>query len=250
LTLIELLVSVSILSLLMAILAGTYDGARGQSARVICLAQLRTVTLGATAYAHDNADWLPLAAQAYDGKDHFDLSPNIVRMTAVGYDLPALLGSYVGPQGLSCRAPDPRPVNDRANAAPILYSNYIFLWGAAPSTPVEGVRRLTEGFEESLAVADFTWYNVDAVAGETLRYGGNHGRAGARIGAIPEADLITNPTAAQFIQDGKPVDIVGMNAARLSGSADWYPRKRGRWRVAGPYNQRTAPYSVVYLPGR
>lgn len=247
-TLVEILVSISILSLLTAILLPSLGKARQQTLRIVCLANMRALTRGICEYAQDNMDWLPPSAQYYDGKDHFDLSANIVRIESVGYDLASLLGPYVGPDALSCPEPNPKAVTHPDNFAEVVQSNYIFLWGASRSTPVEGVRRLTGGGENALVLADFTWYNVDPEANWTPIWGGNHARPGSPRGAVWEVDLAANPSATQFVQRDTPVHLLGLNAARLSGSVEWYPRKRGKWRTAGPYNQQTAKYSAVYLP--
>ena len=102
--------------------------------------------------------------------------------------------------------------------------------------------------DQSLAVADFTWYRP--LDDGTALFGGNHVRERARVDTIPEADLGDNPSAAQYVAKHNPRHILGLNAARLSGSADWYPQRPGSWGTAGPYNQGSGRHSCVYVPAR
>ncbi len=246
-TLVELIVATSIVSLLVGLLVPSLAGAGRAARRVKCLTNCRALAFAAGAYATENADWLPPAAQRYDGADHFELSANIVKLAEEGYDLPSLMGPYVHPEAFSCPATRAPAVDDRSNRSETVHTSYIFLWGASQSTPQRGAIRMnTTG--QSLAVADFTWYRL--LDDGTPMFGGNHVRKRVKVGTIPETDLADNPSAAQYVAKHTPRHILGMNAARLSGSAGWYPQRRGSWRASGPYNQESARHSCVYLPAR
>jgi len=246
-TLVELVVSTSIVALLVGLLVPSLAGAGRAARRVKCLTNCRALAFAAGAYATENADWLPPSAQRYDGADHFELSANIVKLADEGYDLALLMGPYVHTDAFSCPETRAPAIDDPSNRSEIVYTTYIFLWGASQSTPQRGaIRTNTAG--QSLAVADFTWYRP-LEEGATM-FGGNHVREQARVGTIPEADLAENPSAAQYVAKHTPRHILGLSAARLSGSAGWYPQRRGSWQASGPYNQDSARYSSVYLPAR
>ena|GEM_PF-3357841 len=246
-TLIEVLVAVSIVTLLAGILVPSLANAGRTARRVKCLANCRALASAARAYATENADWLPPSAQRYDGHDHFELSANIVSLRDVGYNLPSLMGRYVHPDAFSCPETRAPAVHDPSNRSKVVHTSYIFLWGASQSTPQRGAIRMTTA-DQSLAVADFTWYRP--LDDGTALFGGNHVRERARVGAIPEANMADNPSAAQYVARHNPRHILGLNAARLSGSAAWYPQGRGSWGTSGPYNQSTGRYSSVYVPAR
>jgi prepilin-type N-terminal cleavage/methylation domain-containing protein len=246
-TLIELLVGIAIVSTLLAVTVTSLSGAREQARRVVCLTNMRALAFAVGSYANENADWLPPSAQRYDGRDHLELSANIVTNRNVGYDLTELLGMHVPEGAFSCPSVPGPLVTDPANSADLIFTNYIFLWGAAIDTPLGGPRRMSDQ-ANSVAVADFTWYALDDDLVPV--FGGNHAKRGARTGSIPEADLSTNPSALQFVRRQTPRHLTGLNAARLSGSAAWYKPTRNNWTAAGPYNQASARYSAVYLPSR
>lgn len=246
-TLIELLVGIAIVSTLVALTAASLSDAREQARRVLCLANMRALAFALGSYATENADWLPPSAQRYDGRDHLELSANIVIHRDVGYDLTELLGMHVPEGAFSCPSVPAPLVTDPANSADLIFTNYIFLWGAAIDTPLRGPQRMSDR-GDSVAVADFTWYRLNDNLAPV--FGGNHTKRGARRGSIPEADLSTNPSALQFVRLQTPRHLAGLNAARLSGSAAWYEPTRNNWTAAGPYNQASARYSAVYLPAR
>ena len=247
LTLVELVVVASVVTLLVSLLVPSLADARRAARRVKCLANCRALAFAAGAYASENADWLPPSAQRHDGADHFELSANIVNLRDVGYALPSLMGPYIHPAAFSCPEPPAPAVDDPSNRAQTVYSTYIFLWGASQSTPQRGAMRMSTA-DQSLAVADFTWYRL--LDDDTTIFGGNHVRKRANVGTIPEADLVDNPSAAQYVARHNPRHILGLNAARLSGSAAWYPQRRGSWGTAGPYNQGSGRHSSVYVPAR
>lgn len=246
-SLLELLVVIAIVSMLLAFVFASLSEAQEQARRLVCVANMRALAFAVGSYATENADWLPPSAQRYDGHDHFELSANIVINRNVGYDLTELLGKYVDESALSCPSVPAPLVTNPANSADPVFSNYIFLWGASIDTPLRGPQRMSE-LCDSFAVADFTWYTLDDRL--TPVFGGNHATRGARTGSIPEVDLAANPSALQFVRSQTPRHLMGMNAARLSGSASWYESKRNQWTAHGPYNQTSARYSVVYLPRR
>ena len=60
-TLVELLVTISIIALLMAILMPSLSKARGQAKRIFCLNNLRQMVIAATNYTLSNDDYYPIA---------------------------------------------------------------------------------------------------------------------------------------------------------------------------------------------
>ncbi len=246
-TLIELVVAILIIMTLMALMLPSLSGAREQARRVVCLANMRGLSSALGSYASENVDWLPPTAQKYDGREHLELSANIVINRNVGYDLTDLLGTYVPEEAFACPSIPAPSVTDPANSSDLVFTSYIFLWGAAIDTPLGGPQQMSAR-GDSVAVADFTWYRLND---DLLPiFGGNHAKAGARTGSIPEANLSTNPSALQFVRAETPRHLTGLNAARLAGSAGWYEPTRNNWTAAGPYNQASARYSAVYLPKR
>ena len=66
-TLLELLVAISITSLLMAILMPALGNARTQAVSVVCRSNLHQLVLSNIAYAHENRDFLvPAASDFWD----------------------------------------------------------------------------------------------------------------------------------------------------------------------------------------
>ena len=58
-TLMELLVVISIVALLMSILMPSLNKAKEQARKIVCMSNLRSVSLVYQYYANDNRDWLP-----------------------------------------------------------------------------------------------------------------------------------------------------------------------------------------------
>ncbi|MBN1513946.1 MAG: type II secretion system protein [Phycisphaerae bacterium] len=245
-TLIELLIVVSIVALLLALLVPSLQGARSDTLRVVCLYNLRSLGSAVVTYAQDNAEYLPPAAQFYDGRPHREISATAVRIVSKKYDLSQLLSRYVEPRALSCPAPNRVPVVSPANNAGVIQSNYVYLWGSAPGTPVTGLSRIPMRGNPVIA-ADFTWYNVDVTSGEWY-FGANHAKRSARLGTALDVSAGENPSAVQFVARRTLRFVRGMNAVRLSGEAGWYRSGRSRWDTLGPYNGTSAPYSAVYVP--
>ncbi len=61
-TLVELMVTISIIALLLAILLPSMRGAREQSRLVVCQINLRQIVVGVFSYAGENRDYVPVAA--------------------------------------------------------------------------------------------------------------------------------------------------------------------------------------------
>ncbi len=245
-TLIELLIVVSIMALLAALLVPSLQAARNDTMRVLCLCHLRSMGSAIATYAQDNADSLPPTAQFYDGRPHREVSATAVRIVSTRYDLSQILSRYLDPRALSCPAPNRVPVMSPANSAGVVQSNYVYVWGSVQGTPVAGVPRLS--FRGNpVIVADFTWYNVDVTTGEWY-FGANHAKPRTRLGVALDVSAGENPSAVQFVARRTLRFVRGMNAARLSGEAGWYPFRSGLWTTHGPYNGTSAPYSAVYLP--
>ncbi len=91
-TLIELLVVIAIIALLMALLMPALELAREQAQRIICLNDLRQMTLGWMMYAEDN-DGRIVNAEA--GNDRTNSAGNIIEKAWVGR-----CWDYTDPQGL------------------------------------------------------------------------------------------------------------------------------------------------------
>ncbi len=220
--------------------------ARDRAMRVVCLSHQRALALGLHEYADENRGWLPVTVQRCGAPGASRASATIARHDEFGFDLVRALSRYVGADALSCPAPSRVALDNNVNRGPVVYSNYIFLWGCDRNTPITGVERLSQA-RNIPAVADFTWYNDGPPPDCVPIVGGNHAERGTRAGAAIEVDPDRNPSARQFLEVDGRGRIRGMNGVRLSGEAGWFPR-RTAWRIAGPYNRQTATNSFVYLP--
>jgi prepilin-type N-terminal cleavage/methylation domain-containing protein/prepilin-type processing-associated H-X9-DG protein len=86
-TLVELLVVISVISLLMAILLPALTGARRQARRSVCSSNLRQIGLSFNAYAQDNSDWIVVAKDIrIDGVWNFELLHYISQKWTGGFD--------------------------------------------------------------------------------------------------------------------------------------------------------------------
>ena len=78
-TLLELLVSILIIAMLLAILIPNLQSARRQARRTVCLSHLRTGTLSVISYANAHTDNLPLIGEAFHvqgfGDQYVEVSP-------------------------------------------------------------------------------------------------------------------------------------------------------------------------------
>jgi prepilin-type N-terminal cleavage/methylation domain-containing protein/prepilin-type processing-associated H-X9-DG protein len=86
-TLVELLVVISIISLLMAVLLPALTGARRQARRSVCASNMRQISLAFNAYAQDNSDWIIVAKDIrIDGVWNFELLRYISQKWTGGFD--------------------------------------------------------------------------------------------------------------------------------------------------------------------
>ncbi len=86
-TLVELLVVISIISLLMAVLLPALTGARRQARRGVCSSNMRQICLAFNAYAQDNSDWIVVAKDIrIDGVWNFELLRYISKKWTGGFD--------------------------------------------------------------------------------------------------------------------------------------------------------------------
>ena len=251
-TLIELLVVTGIIALLIGIIVPSLASGRQAAKRVVCASNLRSICLALVFYADSNDDWLPPGVQTLDdSRDRLDLSANTLYYRELDYDLPAILGPYVGEDALNC--PGPRlgryeGVDAFTDAA---YSNYLFLWRAANSYPVKGYKKLGMAPPEAEAVVDMTW---TMYADGGWLSGFNHIRHGfdapktAYVAASPDDAVATQYVASSQYWAPTLRPVHGMNAGYFDGSVQWAKRERLAWRGRGRLNNADLANSQVWLP--
>ena len=247
-TLLEILVTVSVVSLLLAIVVPSLTGAKRAARRVACAQNLRSIALGLILYTNDGGGTLPPTAQRLDEKEGADLSANILFHRDLGFDMPSLLRLHVSAKALNCPEPTASKYETPGPAISVVYSNYLFLWGAVNGTPEEGYERMAQAPPWATAVLDLTW---NMFKDGRMLYGGNHMKTG--FGSYEPTPFIAsedeNPVGMQYnLSTLRP--IYGMNAAFFDGSAQWVRRQRDTWRDAGPFDQAAFRASRVYLPAR
>ena len=245
-TLIELLVVTGIIALLIGIIVPSLASGRQAAKRVVCASNLRSICLALVFYADSNDDWLPPGVQTLDEwHDRVDLSANTLYYRELDYDLPAILGPYVGEDALNCPGPRLGTYQEPDEATEAVHSNYLFLWRAANSYPVKGYKKLGMAPPWAEAVVDMTWTMYKG--GEALA-GFNHIRHGYEVPrrayvAAYQDDVV----ATQYIGWSlRPAD--GMNVGYFDGSVQWVKREPGAWRAGGRLNNADLANSKVWLP--
>ena len=142
---------------------------RQAAKRVVCASDLRSICLALVFYADSNDDWLPPGVQTLDDShDRLDLSANTLYYRELDYDLPAIIGPYVGEDALNCPGPRLGTYQEPDEATEAIHSNYLFLWRAANSYPVKGYKQLGMAPPAAEAVVDMTWTST-GLLGQLLR---------------------------------------------------------------------------------
>ncbi|MFZ2149465.1 MAG: type II secretion system protein [Sedimentisphaerales bacterium] len=100
LTIVELVVVISIISMLLAILVPSLIAVRERGRNIVCTANLRNLGFALEMYSHDNNGWLP-AAEPRDKDDtanrnNWYLNPELMACTNITAELD-VNGSIVGP---------------------------------------------------------------------------------------------------------------------------------------------------------
>jgi len=251
-TLIELLVVTGIIGLLIGIIVPSLAAGREGAKRVVCASNLRSICLALVFYADSNDDWLPPGVQTLDEwHDRLDLSANTLYCRELGYELPALLGPYVGEDALNCPGPRLGTYEAPDEATEAIHSNYLFLWRAANNHPVEGYKQLAMAPPRAEAVVDMTWKVYKD--GRCLA-GFNHIRQGfdvprmAYVAARPDDPVATQYVASSLYWGPTLRPVHGMNAGYFDGSVAWVKRGPGAWRTCGRLNNADLANSRVWLP--
>jgi type II secretory pathway pseudopilin PulG len=245
-TLVDLLVSLAIITLCVAIAVPSLAGARKGAARVACLQQLKVIGSGLMLYGNANSGLLPPSVQRFGSKERLDLAANILFHRETNYDLPKMLSPYASRDSLNC----PEPGYERYTAprpeSTTIHSNYIFPWGTGSRTPERGYKTYESAPPWAVTAADLTWaiyYKKQYIDfGNHLAAGYTSCRATPFILA-PAGD----PAGFQF-RVPTMAAIFGLNAAAFDGSAKWVKQERSAWRVSGPFHQGEYRNAAVYLP--
>jgi prepilin-type N-terminal cleavage/methylation domain-containing protein len=253
-TLIELLVVTGIIALLIGIIVPSLASGRKSAERVVCAGNLRSICLALVFYADSNDDWLPPGVQTVDeSHDRLDLSANTLYYRELDYDLPSILGPYVGEDALNCPGPRKGTYEGVDAATEAAYSNYLFLWRAANSFPIKGYKKLGMAPPEAEAVVDMTWLTYD---GGRWLAGFNHIRHGfdaprrAYVAARPDDAVATQYVASSRYWSPTLKPVHGLNAGYFDGSVQWVKMERLDYEDHGPLNNADLASSKVWLPKR
>lgn len=249
-TLIEVLVVIGIIGLLVATIVPSLVEARRSAKCVVCLHNTKAIALGLVTYAGDHGGKLPPSVQRFDEKERPDLAANTLYHCDLGFDMTSLLGPYVSAGALNCPEPPTAEVRPPWGSASVVYSNYLFIWGAINATPEQGYDRIEHAPPWATAVVDLTW---NMYRDGRMVYGGNHVRSGS--GCASSISLTADggeEEESRGIQYTLPSlrPINGMNASFFDGSGQWVGRRRDAWRDSGPIDQAAFRDSRVYLPAR
>ncbi len=251
-TFVEVLVVIGIIGLLAATVVPSLIKAKRTAKRMVCLRNTKMIVMGLVTYAEDHEGKLPPSVQRFDGKKRSDLAANTLFHRDLGFDMTSLLRPYVPSGAFNCPEPPTSEVRPPWGSASVVYSNYLFIWGAVNSTPEPGYDRIEHAPPWATAVVDLTW---NMYRNGRMVYAGNHVASGSGC-AI----------SSSFATDGEDEDeeefrgiqytlpslrpINSMNASFFDGSAQEVKRRRGAWRDSGSIDQAAFHDSRVYLPAR
>ncbi len=208
-SLIEMLVTVAIIAVLIAILLPSLHQAREATRRVLCMANQRQCGTAAFTYSQDHRARLPL------GNTHTGYTASLFRLTTTGYDLRPQIARYVGDfriwqcYGLANFAPG---IDHPANTRFASYGTFDYYPGRSiphfNSSQARPVRIDAARPASTVMLQDV--YHDDVLPG-AVRH--NHGRA------IPTSPLPSNnPSIAYRV--ARQGD--GINALFYDGHVAWY----------------------------
>ena len=222
-TLIEVLVTVAIIALLLAILLPGLSHARWLTYRVICSSNLRQCITGCLTYASDYDDMVP---PGFDDRLH----PHLYCFTNGGsiplYSLPDMISSYVDnvmevwscPEIGRIAPPIGDPSNDYTKTN--LYGSYMYFAGRKypsfgyPDEPVplkiDKARQGTPLIQDQLWLLTYRGYPP-----QLLGYWSNHARGGHKAYRPSH-----NPSHMSWIVQDRP-DVLGGNIGFFDGSVLW-----------------------------
>jgi len=249
-TLIEVLVVIGIIGLLVATVVPSLVGARRSAKRVVCLHNTKAIALGLATYAGDHDGKLPPSVQRFDEEDRPDLAANTLYHRDLGFDMTSLLGPYVSAGALNCPEPPTAEVRPPWGSASVVYSNYLFVWGAVNATPEQGYDRIDRAPPWATAVVDLTW---SMYRNGRMVHGANHVRSGSGhasyISLTADGGDGEESRGIQYtLPSRQPIN--GMNASFFDGSGEWVPRGPDTWRPSGSIDQAAFRESLVWLPAR
>jgi len=154
-TLVELLVVIGIIALLISILLPALNRARESAQRVVCSANLRTMTLALRQYMDDNRQGQPLQGTYFDGGPTYN--GNTYAFEFLYY---VALAKYVGISGVS-----DRPIQAGPGGRMWAYYGSLVNGGSARKSaffcPSDGIQLSDPGFDP-LTTAAIQWGNFSS----------------------------------------------------------------------------------------
>jgi prepilin-type N-terminal cleavage/methylation domain-containing protein len=214
-TLIELLVVLTIIIVLLALLTPSLDNAVYHAELAVCGAQMRSLALGAVAYAVDHRRTWPVRTENYNW-DALTIRLPPLPAGSPPYDLRRTVGPYLGAETFVdplCGGIDLRDGANRDDTVLYANMNVYFGWGIAG---YRSMRKMGDRFTWTEPGTDRTW-RFNALAGDRDSY---------RIGEHAVAGHADDAGKLQFI-------------ASQAGSAGTYTSTHSHWQKFGWEQEQT-----------
>jgi len=205
-TLIEMLVTISVIALLLTIMLPTLGQARESARQLLCASNLKQLALAGHTYAADHGQQLP------PGAPGSTYAPALFYLPAADYDLRENLGPYLqGFDAWKCPAVGP-PANldDPANTRFASYNTYGYLPGRTTPSLITGQTNPVN-LDQATNPARTTLQQDTVRDGTYGTYEYNHG-SGQTITIGPN-----NPSLTILAGD----DVAGANLSYFDGHAAW-----------------------------
>jgi len=205
-TLIELMITLSVIALLIAIMMPTLGLARDSARQLLCAGNLKQLALAGHTYATDHDQQLP------PGAPGSTYAPALFYLPAADYDLRENLGPYLqGFDAWKCPAVGPAAnLDDPANTRFASYNTYGYLPGRSTPNLIPGQTNPVN-LDDTTEPAG-TVFQQDTVRDGTFgTYEFNHGQ-GQTITLGP-----TNPSLTILAGE----DVAGANLSYFDGHVAW-----------------------------
>lgn len=251
-TLVELLVSVGIITVLVAILLPVMAGVRIYAKKVQCMSNLRQCGMAILSYANQNKGWLPYndggidewnpfsvctnAAGTYtpDGTHYYPIPPYGIYNPNLGQNFSGALNDFIGDwQVWGCPSVGATRLSDPANQGSQLNSNYAVCWGTAGPTYVNpNPRKLAEFPDASHTVLVQDYATLSQSSGSCYvrtnhPVGGQTGLCSSYTWDAPGTITPTNPSDQTYyiaVHSTKQREAIdGINAVFLDFHVEWAP---------------------------